>query len=55
LTGVTVKVIGHDAYLDGEVPTALDRQRAVTIAQAAAPVTVRSNLVRVAVGRVFGF
>jgi TonB family protein len=55
LTGVTVKVIGRDAYLDGEVPSDLDRQRAVTIAQGAAPVTVRTNLIRVAVGRVFGF
>jgi osmotically-inducible protein OsmY len=55
LTGVTVKVIGRDAYLDGEVKTALDRERAVTIAQAAAPVKVRVNLVRVAPGRVFGF
>jgi TonB family protein len=55
LTGVTVKVIGHDAYLDGEVANKIDRQRAVTIAQGAAPVTVRTNLIRVAVGRVFGF
>ncbi|HVA41230.1 MAG TPA: TonB family protein [Candidatus Binataceae bacterium] len=55
LTGVTVKVIGHDAYLDGEVASDPDRQRAVTIAQGAAPVTVRTNLIRVAVGRVFGF
>jgi TonB family protein len=55
LDGVTVKVIGHDAYLNGEVKTDLDRQRAVTIAQAAAPVVVRENLIRVAPGRVFGF
>jgi TonB family protein len=55
LTGVTVKVIGRDAYLDGEVANDLDRQRAVTIAEGAAPVIVRTNLIRVAVGRVFGF
>ena len=55
LTGVTVKVIGRDAYLDGEVASDLDRQRAVTITEGAAPVTVRTNLIRVAVGRVFGF
>jgi len=55
LTGVTVKVIGRDAYLDGEVANKLDRERAVTIAEGAAPVTVRTNLIRVAVGRVFGF
>jgi TonB family protein len=55
LTGVTVKVIGRDAYLDGEVANNLDRQRAVTITEGAAPVTVRTNLIRVAVGRVFGF
>jgi TonB family protein len=55
LTGVTVKVIGRDAYLDGEVPTKLDRERAVTIAEGAAPVIVRTNVIRVSVGRVFGF
>jgi len=55
LTGVTVKVIGRDAYLDGEVPTKLDRERAVTIAEGAAPVIVRTNLIRVSVGKVFGF
>jgi osmotically-inducible protein OsmY len=55
LDGVTVKVIGHDAYLNGEVKTDLDRQRAVTIAEAAAPVKVRTNLIRVAPGNVFGF
>jgi hypothetical protein len=55
LTGVTVKVIGRDAYLDGEVANKLDRERAVTIAERAAPVTVRTNLIRVAEGRVFGF
>jgi osmotically-inducible protein OsmY len=52
---VTVKVIGHDAYLGGEVKTDLDRERAVTITQGAAPVKVRANLIRVAPGRVFGF
>jgi len=55
LAGVTVKVIGSDAYLSGEVKTDLDRQRAVTVAQAAAPVTVRTNLIRVVPGNVFGF
>jgi TonB family protein len=55
LTGVTVKVIGRDAYLDGEVANKLDRERAVTIAEGAAPVIVRTNLIRVAEGRVFGF
>ncbi len=55
LTGVTVKVIGRDAYLDGEVANKLDRERAVTITEGAAPVIVRTNLIRVAVGRVFGF
>jgi TonB family protein len=55
LTGVTVKVIGRDAYLDGQVNDDLDRERAVTIAEGAAPVKVRTNLIRVAPGRVFGF
>jgi TonB family protein len=55
LEGVTAKVIGNDAYLSGDVKTALDRDRAVTVAQAAARVTVRTNLIRVAPGSVFGF
>jgi TonB family protein len=55
LSGVTVKVIGRDAYLDGQVPTSIDRERAVTIAEGAAAVKVRSNLIRVAPGSVFGF
>lgn len=55
LGAVTVRVIGNDAYLNGEVPTKLDRERAVTIAEGVAPVRVRSNLIRVAPGRVFGF
>ncbi len=55
LTGVTVKVIGKSAYLDGEVKTDADKDRAVTIAQSAAPVTVRVNLIRVKPGGVFSF
>lgn len=54
LTGVTVKVIGNSAYLSGEVKTDLERQRAVTIAESAAPVKVRENLIRVAIGSIFG-
>ncbi len=52
---VTVKVIGHDAYLDGAVKTELEKQRAVTITEGAAPVTVRENLIRVEPGSLFGF
>jgi hypothetical protein len=55
LTGVTVKVIGHDAYLNGQVKTNLEREQAVTIAEAAAPVKVRMNMIRVAPGSMFGF
>lgn len=55
LDKVTVKVIGHDAYLNGEVKTALEKTRAVTIAEGAAPVTVRENLIRVEPGSMFGF
>ncbi|MDB5108746.1 MAG: TonB family protein, partial [Candidatus Binatus sp.] len=55
LTNVTVKVIGHDAYLGGTVKTDLDKQRAVNIAESAAPVQVRTNLITVEPGRVFGF
>jgi TonB family protein len=55
LTGVTVRVIGSDAYLDGQVKTNLDKQRAVTITMSAAPVQVRGNLIRVVPGNIFGF
>lgn len=55
LDKVTVKVIGHDAYLNGQVKTDLEKQRAVTITQGAAPVTVRENLIRVEPGSMFGF
>jgi TonB family protein len=55
LTNVQVKVIGDNAYLSGQVKTELDRQRAVTLAQAAAPVKVRENLITVAIGNMFGF
>lgn len=52
---VRVKVIGNDAYLSGQVKTELDRERAVTVAQSAAPVKVRENLITVAIGNVLGF
>jgi len=55
LTSVTVKVIGKDAYLDGTVSNAPDRDRAVTITEGAAPVKVRTNLIRVVPGNIFGF
>ncbi|HEY1851780.1 MAG TPA: BON domain-containing protein [Candidatus Binataceae bacterium] len=54
LTGVTVKVIGDGAYLDGTVKNKLDRDRAATVAVMAAPVKVRTNLIRVDPG-FFGF
>jgi hypothetical protein len=54
LTGVTAKVIGNSAYLDGKVKTDLDRQRAETVAVSAAPVKIRTNLIRVDPG-FFGF
>ncbi len=54
LSGVTVKVIGNGAYLDGTVKTDLDRQRAETVAVSAAPVRIRTNLIRVNPG-FFGF
>ncbi|MBV8774913.1 MAG: TonB family protein [Deltaproteobacteria bacterium] len=55
LTDVHVKVIGRDAYLSGQVKTNLDRERAVTVAQSAAPIRVRENLITVAIGNMFGF
>ncbi len=55
LSGVTAKVIGSSVYLSGTVKTALDKDRAVTVAQASAPITVRENLIRIETGTVFGF
>lgn len=55
LTSVTVKVIGKDAFLDGQVGKPIDRDRAVTITEGAAPVKVRTNLIRVVPGNIFGF
>ncbi|HJU28115.1 MAG TPA: BON domain-containing protein [Candidatus Binataceae bacterium] len=55
LSGVNVRVIGNSAYLSGQVKTDLDRQRAATVAEQAAPVKVRVNLITVAPGSMFGF
>jgi TonB family protein len=55
LNTVTVKVIGHDAYLDGTVKTEAQKQQAVTITQNASPVHVAGNLIRVVPGNMFGF
>ena len=55
LNQVTVKVIDHDAYLGGTVKTDAQKNQAVTIAQTAAPVNVRTNLITVVPGNMFGF
>jgi TonB family protein len=55
LTTVTVKVIGHDAYLDGTVKSEAQKQQAVTITMNASPVHVAGNLIRVVPGNMFGF
>jgi TonB family protein len=55
LNTVTVKVIGHDAYLDGTVKSAAQKQQAVTITESASPVHVAGNLIRVIPGNMFGF
>ena len=55
LSQVTVKVIGKDAYLDGQVSTEAQKEHAVTIAEGAAPVRVRTNLIRVVPKGVFSF
>ena len=52
---MTVKVIGHDAYLDGTVKTDAQKQQAVTITESASPVHVAGNLIRVVPGNMFGF
>ncbi len=55
LNTVTVKVIGHDAYLDGTVKSDAQKQQAVTITESASPVHVAGNLIRVVPGNMFGF
>ncbi len=50
---VTATVIGSDAYLKGQVTTDMEKQRAVTIAEQAAPVKVRTNLILVVPGSIF--
>jgi len=52
---VTVKVIGKDAYLSGEVGSDADRDHAVTVAESVASVKVRTNLIRVTSKGIFGF
>jgi hypothetical protein len=55
LNQVTVKVIGNDAYLSGQVSTEAQKEHAVTVAEGAAPVRVRTNLIRVVPRGVFSF
>jgi hypothetical protein len=55
LENVTVKIIGRDAFLSGEVTTDAEKDRAVTITEGAASVVVRTNLITVKPGSVFGF
>ena len=56
LNSVTVKVIGHDAYLGGTVKSDAQKQQAVTIAESASPsVHVRGNIITVVPGNMFGF
>jgi osmotically-inducible protein OsmY len=47
LTGVTVQVIGRLAYLNGQVSSEQDKQRAVNITESTAPVRVEMNMIRV--------
>lgn len=53
LTGVTVTVIGPNAYLAGTVKSETDKQRAVAITESAAPVKVRGNIIMVTPGSIF--
>jgi osmotically-inducible protein OsmY len=56
LNTVTVKVIGHDAYLGGTVKSDAQKKQAVTIAENASPgVHVRGNIITVVPGNMFGF
>lgn len=54
LNQVTIKVIDHDAYLGGTVTTEAQKNQAVTIAESASPVHVRTNLITVVPGNMFG-
>jgi TonB family protein len=47
LTNVQVTVIGKDAYLAGQVSSDDEMGQAVSITQSTAPVTVKTNLIRV--------
>jgi len=53
LGNVTATVIGSDAYLKGQVTTDMEKQRAVTVTEQAAPVKVRTNLIMVVPGSIF--
>jgi osmotically-inducible protein OsmY len=53
LPNVTVKVIGKDAYLSGTVKTKLEKERAVTITEGAAPVVVRGNIITIETPSIF--
>ncbi|MGO9453125.1 MAG: BON domain-containing protein [Candidatus Binataceae bacterium] len=53
LDKVTVKIIGKEAFLSGEVKTEADKDRAVTITENAAPVHVAGNIITVEPGSVF--
>lgn len=55
LDKVTAKVIGGDAYLEGEVSSEAERDQATTITETNAPVKVRTNLIRVVPKGMFGF
>ena len=55
LNQVTVKVIGHDAYLGGTVKSDAEKNQAVQIAESASPIHVRGNLITVVPGNMFGF
>ncbi len=47
LTGVTVQVIGRLAYLNGQVSSEQEKQRAANITESTAPVRVEMNMIRV--------
>jgi hypothetical protein len=55
LDKVRVRIIGTDAYLEGEVQNSSASTQAVAIVQGTAPVTIRTNLIRVVPGSLLGF
>jgi osmotically-inducible protein OsmY len=54
LSNVTIHIIGGDAYLNGQVSSQEEKDRATQIAQSAGSLVIRTNLIRVVPHGFFG-